>query len=244
MNPLEEKPPFEIDAHTGLPIGPLVSTSAATFPSATTLRGERIHLSPLSPEHDEDLFQASCGEGALASYRYLLDSMPESVEDMRLWREDSDKQGTRVGFALIDAKTNRAQGSFFLMRIRAQMRSLEVGNIRFGPTLKRTAAATEAIYLLMRHVFDDLGYRRFEWKCDALNAPSRKAALRFGFQFEGIFRRDLILNGRTRDTAWYSILDEEWPQLQKSYQAWLQASNFDSNDEQITRLGEGHIVIQ
>lgn len=238
MSAPESPPPSEIDVETGLPIGPLVSTSPATFPLATLLEGTRVSLVPLTSEHDQDLFHACTGEGAQASFRYLFDNVPESLDDMVRWREASDFQGTRVGFALIDASSKRAVGTLFLMRMRPEMRSMEVGNIRFGPELKRSAAATEAMFLLMKHVFEDLGYRRFEWKCDALNAPSRKAAQRFGFQYEGIFRRDLILNGRTRDTAWYSIIEEEWPQLRTSYEAWLDPSNFDAQGQQLSALGK------
>lgn len=238
MSAPHSPPPSEIDVETGLPIGPLVSTSPATFPLATVLEGERVRLEPLASAHDEDLFEAYTGEGALASYRYLFDNMPESLEDVAKWREASDFGGTRVGFSIVDQTNHRAVGTLFLMRIRPDMRSIEVGNIRFGPSLKRSAAATEAMFLLMRHVFEDLKYRRFEWKCDALNAPSNKAAVRFGFQYEGIFRRDLILNGRTRDTAWYSIIEEEWPALYASYKAWLAPSNFDDDGQQRSALGK------
>ncbi|PCJ53505.1 MAG: GNAT family N-acetyltransferase [Planctomycetota bacterium] len=225
-----------MDRETGLPIGPLVSASPATFPVARLLQGEHVHVVPLTAEHDEDLLEACTGEGAMASYRYLFDNMPEGLEDIVRWRESSDFDGTRVGFAILDNHSKRAVGTLFLMRIRAEMRSIEVGNIRFGPALKRTAGATEAMVLLMRHIFDDLNYRRFEWKCDALNAPSRKAAVRFGFQYEGISRRDLILNGRTRDTAWYSILDEEWPALGTAFETWLHPSNFDAAGQQRSAL--------
>ena len=238
MSASSSSPPSEIDVETGLPIGPLVSTSPATFPLATVLEGVRVRLEPISSTHDEDLLEACTGEGALASYRYLFDPMPKSINDIVQWRESCDRGGTQVGFTIVDQASNCAVGTFFLMRIRPEMRSVEVGNIRFGPSLKRSAAATEAMFLLMRHVFDDLKYRRFEWKCDALNAPSRKAALRFGFQYEGLFRRDIIVNGRTRDTAWYSIIEEEWPAACTSYQAWLDPSNFDDDGQQRSALGK------
>jgi RimJ/RimL family protein N-acetyltransferase len=122
------------------------------------------------------------------------------------------------------------------MRIDTANGVIEVGHIAFSPLLKRTRIATEAIYLLMRHVFEDLGNRRFEWKCDSLNGPSRSAALRFGFTFEGIFRQAVVYKGRSRDTAWFSIIDPEWPALKEQYERWLDPRNFDADGMQIERL--------
>jgi RimJ/RimL family protein N-acetyltransferase len=118
------------------------------------------------------------------------------------------------------------------LRIEAEMGSIEIGNIWFGPQLRRTTAATEAIYLLARHAFDELGYRRFEWKCNALNAPSRRAAERFGFTFEGIFRQHMVVKGRNRDTAWFSITDGEWPGVRARFEAFLDPANFDAEGRQ------------
>ncbi len=124
------------------------------------------------------------------------------------------------------------------MRIEPAHRVIEVGNILYTPALQRTRAATEAMYLLARHIFEDLGYRRYEWKCNALNQPSRRAALRLGFTFEGIFRQHYIVKGRNRDTAWYSMLDSEWPPNKAAFESWLDPSNFDSNGHQIASLSE------
>jgi RimJ/RimL family protein N-acetyltransferase len=124
------------------------------------------------------------------------------------------------------------------MRIDPAVGSIEIGGIWFAPQLQRTAPATEAIYLLARHVFDDLGYRRLEWKCNALNAASRRAAERFGFRFEGVFRKHTIVKGRSRDTAWFSILDDEWPALRTAFEAWLDPTNFDATGAQKTSLAE------
>ena len=121
------------------------------------------------------------------------------------------------------------------MRIVPAFGCIEVGSLNFSPRLQRTPAATEAMYLMMEHVFA-LGYRRYEWKCDALNAPSRKAALRLGFRFEGIFRQAIIYKGRSRDTAWFSIIDAEWPALKESFGRWLSPTNFDAEGQQLTRL--------
>lgn len=141
-------------------------------------------------------------------------------------------------FALIDLATGQPVGTFALMRVDTANGVIEVGFVVYSPRLRRTRIATEALYLLMRHVFDELGYRRFEWKCDALNAPSRTAALRYGFRFEGIFRQATVYKGRTRDTAWYSIIDAEWPALRSAYERWLDARNFTADGAQIERLSD------
>ena len=135
-------------------------------------------------------------------------------------------------FAIEEVENNRAVGIASYMRIEPAHRVIEVGGIVFSPELQRKPGATEAMYLMARHVFEDLGYRRYEWKCDALNAPSRRAALRLGFTFEGIFRAHMIIKGRNRDTAWFSITDSEWPARKAAFEAWLAPSNFDSHGKQ------------
>ncbi len=233
-----DDPLHEIDPATDLPVGPVVGGEAATFPRAATLAGKYARLEPLAATHDADLFVASSGAEAPALFRYLADEPPRSSGEVGAWREGSDHGGTRVGWAIVDTATGQAGGRLFLMRINPEHRSIEVGNVLFGPSIARTRIATEALFLLMRHTFEDLRYRRFEWKCDALNAPSRRAAERFGFRFEGVFRRDLIVKGRSRDTAWYSIIDTEWPSLAAGYEAWLAIDNFDTKSAQLTRLSE------
>ena len=131
-----------------------------------------------------------------------------------------------------------AEGHFYLMRIAPEHRRIELGNVLFGPRLSRTRAASEAVFLIARHAFEELGYRRFEWKCDALNAPSRRAALRYGFAFEGIFRRDMIIKGRTRDTAWYALTDADWPRARAAFERWLDPANFDAAGRQRRTLEE------
>ena len=130
-------------------------------------------------------------------------------------------------FAVVDAATERASGTLSLMRIDPAHGVIEVGNVNFSPALQRTTASTEAQYLLMRHVFDDLGYRRYEWKCDSLNARSRVAAERLGFSFEGIFRQAVVYKGRSRDTAWYSVIDSEWPAVRRGFERWLHPDNME-----------------
>ena len=155
----------------------------------------------------------------------------EPFEDEEVFREFLAGKATSIDplyYAIVDQSNGRAVGFQTLMRIDPMHRCIEVGNILYGKSLQRTAGATEAQYLLMRYVFEDLGYRRFEWKCNALNGPSRRTALRFGFSFEGVFRKHMIVRGRSRDTAWYSMLDEEWPAAKTAFERWLAPSNFDA----------------
>ena len=139
---------------------------------------------------------------------------------------------------MVDRTTGKAVGTLALMRMDPGNGVIEVGHVTFSPKLQRTALSTEAQYLLMRRVFDELGYRRYEWKCDSLNAPSRATAQRLGFQFEGIFRQAVVYKGRTRDTAWFSIIDSEWPARRAAFERWLAPENFDENGVQRRRLGE------
>jgi RimJ/RimL family protein N-acetyltransferase len=141
-------------------------------------------------------------------------------------------------FAIVDNTTGKPVGQASYLRIEPAHRVIEVGNIIFSPLLQRRPGATEAMYLMARHVFQDLGYRRYEWKCNALNAPSRQAALRLGFQFEGIFRQHMIIKGRNRDTAWFSMLDSEWPKRKANFERWLAPENFGPDGQQRTSLSD------
>lgn len=141
-------------------------------------------------------------------------------------------------YTLAALPTGRALGLASYLAIREHFGTIEIGHIWFGRPLQRTTAATEAIYLLARHAFDDLGYRRLEWKCNALNAASRRAAERFGFTFEGVFRKHQVIKGRNRDTAWYAITDEQWPSIRRGFEAWLSPANMDSSGQQRRRLGD------
>tara|TARA_R110002072_G_scaffold69483_8_gene168454 strand:+ start:3443 stop:4168 length:726 start_codon:yes stop_codon:yes gene_type:complete len=231
-----DRPPFEVDPKTQLPIGPRTSSDPAATPLPVVLQGQFVRLEPLEARHDADLLQAASGPSALASYRYLADPPPHSIKDVAAWREGCAHDDTRLGWAVVDTSTGRAVGYQFLMRIRSAFRSIEIGNVRFGPELQRTPGATEAVYLFARHVFDDLGHRRFEWKCDALNAASCRAATRFGFTYEGTFRRDMILKGRSRDTAWFSMIDEDWPRVRAGFEAWLSPANLQNGGIQVRSL--------
>ncbi|MGH7122591.1 MAG: GNAT family N-acetyltransferase, partial [Acetobacteraceae bacterium] len=153
------------------------------------------------------------------------------------WVAASAQRDDPFYYAIIANESRRAVGVAALMRIDPANGVIEVGSIHYAPALQRTRAGTEAIYLLMRRVFDELGYRRFEWKCDCLNAASRRAARRYGFRFEGSFRQAVVYKGRNRDTAWFSIIDSEWPRLSAGYAAWLDPTNFDANGLQRKSLG-------
>lgn len=193
-------------------------------------------LVPLSPDHTADLFDAVGGEEKQALWTYMGDGpylSRSAFEDAIVAKSKSEDP---LFFAIISTKTQKPIGYTTLMRIDAKSRSVEVGNIMFSPLLQRTKAATEAMYLLAKYAFVDLGYRRYEWKCDNLNGPSKRAALRFGFTFEGIFRQHMIYKSRSRDTAWFSIIDTEWPVVQRAFEAWMHDANFDEQGQQKCRL--------
>ena len=186
----------EIDPETGLPIGVRVDATPARRPGPVLIEGRGVRLEPLEGRHARELFEASLAPGAAVRFRYLWDEPPRDVADVERWIAAAKSDAERVAWALVENGTGRVEGRFCLMRIAPEQRRIELGHVLFGPRLSRTRAATEAVYLIARHAFEELGYRRFEWKCDALNAPSRRAALRYGFAFEGIFRRDMIIKGR------------------------------------------------
>ena len=160
----------------------------------------------------------------------------ESRSDVKAWIKVVASKSDPLFHTIIDTKTDKPTGLASLMRIDPTNGVIEVGHIHFGPSLKQTPAATEAIFLLMTRVFDELGYRRLEWKCNALNAASRSAALRFGFTYEGTFRQAVIVKGRNRDTAWFSLLDKEWPAAKQNCQRWLDPRNFDESGRQKSSL--------
>lgn len=221
------------DAATGLPIGPEVDATPAKRLSRTTLSGRFVTLAPLDPvAHAEALFANAHGPGHEALWLYLF---PRPFPDKGAFRAHLAKAAVSEDpffFAILDAATGEALGHATYMRIEPAHRVIEVGNILHTPKLQRTAGATEAMYLMARHVFEDLGYRRYEWKCNALNAPSRRAAERLGFTFEGVFRRHMIVKGRNRDTAWYAMLDHEWPAAKRAFEGWLAPENFDAQGRQ------------
>jgi len=186
--------------------------------------------------HGDDLFDAFGRDTDGRNWTYLgYGPFPDRVE-FDSWLAQNCLGNDPLFHAIIDQISGRAVGLASFLRIDPEMGVIEVGHIHYSPLLQQKPAATEAMFLMMRRVFDELGYRRYEWKCDALNAPSRNAANRLGFRYEGLFRQALVYKGRNRDTAWYSIIDQEWPALKQAFQSWLDDGNFDTDDRQKSRL--------
>jgi RimJ/RimL family protein N-acetyltransferase len=235
----DDQIPQEIDPASGLPIGPrLADPSPARRPERVVLDGRFCRLEPIDPaRHRTELFAASTPPDAARRFRYLFEEPPATIADMDAWLAKAAASTDPLVFAVIDKRTGRCEGRQTLMRITPEHRAIETGSIYWGPAISRTPIATEANYLFARYVFEDLGYRRFEWKCDALNAPSRRAAERFGFTYEGHFRRAVIVKGRSRDTTWFAMIDEDWPALKAAYEQWLSPENFDADGRQRTSLG-------
>ena len=208
----------------------------AALPGPVTLPGRTMTLEPLNAErHAAALWQAVSGHDEL--WAWLFDGSYATEAAFRQAVEEKQKAAGAVFLAIVPVETGQAAGWASYMRMEPAHGVVEVGNILLSPGLQRTTAATEAMYRMARHVFEDLGYRRYEWKCNAENLPSRRAALRLGFSFEGIFRQHLVVKGRNRDTAWYSMLDCEWPARKQAFEAWLDPANFDGEGRQRTSLG-------
>lgn len=220
----------------GQPIGDAVLRwRPPPAPSRESMPGSRCTLQSLDvARHGDALYEAnSLGDGS--NWTYLFVDAPASREAYLAYLTESFAGSDPLCYAIVDHATSRAVGVATFMRIAPAAGSIEVGHINFSPALQRTPIATEAMYLMMRHVFD-LGYRRYEWKCDALNAPSRAAAQRLGFSFEGVFRNALVYKGRNRDTAWYAITDGDWPAIREAFERWLAAENFDAVGSQRVQL--------
>lgn len=205
-------------------------------PARVVLDGRYACLEPLSVAHAPDLFEASAAPGADARFAYLFDVPPAAIADMNAWIAKMSAASDPLFSAVIDKSSGRAAGRQALMRITPEHGVIEIGNILWGPAISRTRVSTEALYLAARHVFEDLGYRRFEWKCNNLNEPSKAAARRFGFSYESLFRQHMWAKGANRDTAWFSMLDSEWPEFRREYDRWLEPSNFDAGGTQKSKL--------
>lgn len=208
-------------------------------PERKVMEGRLVRLEPLSAAaHGDGLFEVSSVDDAESRFRWLPDYPPQTRAAFQPWLEKAEASSDPLFFVVIDKASGKIAGRQTLMRIEPAHGVIEIGNIYWGPPMSRKPAATEAQFLFMRHVFDELGYRRYEWKCDNNNEPSKRAALRFGFTFEGVFRQHLVVKGRNRDTAWFSIIDSEWPALKKAYEGWLDPDNFDRDGVQKRRLEE------
>lgn len=223
----------------GQPVGPpLPGWSPPPAPPREPLAGRWCRLEPLDPgSHAEALFRAYSADTAGRLWTYLPYGPFSGLEEFISWMTRSCLGADPLFFAVIDLSTGRAAGMASYLRIEPAAGSIEVGHINYAPELQRTIAATEAMYLLMKLAFD-LGYRRYEWKCDSLNEPSRAAALRLGFSYEGLFRQAAIYKGRSRDTAWYSVIDKEWPALREAFERWLNPANFDNGGKQRVSLSK------
>jgi RimJ/RimL family protein N-acetyltransferase len=206
-------------------------------PERIALDGRYARLEPLDVvRHGPELFAAAQGPGADDRFRYLFEETPASLAAMTPWLEKVAASPDPLFFAVVNKTTGRAEGRQALMRIDTVHGVIEIGNIHWGPAIARTPMATEALYLFAAYAFDTLGYRRFEWKCNNLNAPSKTAALRFGFSFEGVFRNHMVAKGHNRDTAWFAMTSEDWPRLKAGYDAWLRPDNFDDAGQQRSKL--------
>jgi RimJ/RimL family protein N-acetyltransferase len=223
----------------GQPVGmPLPDWSPRPLPPRAALEGRHCRVEPLKPErHAEELFEAFSRSDP-TNWTYLPDYMGPytAPSDWRQWIESAFASDDPLWYAIMDKASGRAVGMAAYLRMDAKSGVIEVGGLNYSKALQRKRAATEAMYLMMRRAFDELGYRRYEWKCDALNAPSRAAAERLGFTYEGIFRQHMVYRGRSRDSAWFSITDQEWPNVRKALEDWLEPNNFDAQSRQKASL--------
>jgi RimJ/RimL family protein N-acetyltransferase len=220
--------------HLGQPVGfPASEWKPRPLPPRTAMAGRFCTVAPLDPErHAAQLFAAYADDVEGRMWTYLPRGPYASLDEYRSWADAACRADDPLVHAILDSASGEAVGTAALMRIDAESGVIEVGSITYSPRLQRRPAGTEAMYLLMRRVFDELGYRRYEWKCNSLNAPSRAAALRYGFQYEGLFRQAQVTRGRNRDTAWFSIIDSEWPALRAAFERWLDQANFDAYGRQ------------
>jgi RimJ/RimL family protein N-acetyltransferase len=202
-------------------------------PARKVLEGRYCRLEPIDgSRHGERLFEASTVSDAAERFRWLFEYPPRDRAEFQSWLDKVQVSEDPLFFAVVDKSSGKAAGRQSLMRIDITHGVIEIGAIYWGPLVSRRPAATEALYLFAQYVFDELGYRRFEWKCHNMNEPSKRAAARFGFKFEGVFRQHVVFKGGNRDTAWFSIIDGEWPALRAAYEAWLDPDNFDAAGSQ------------
>lgn len=216
---------------------PLPWGRPASVPARINLEGRYVRLEPLEPlRHGGDLWERSSGPANDDLWTFLFEGPFQSREDFDECLRAKAVSNDPLVFAIVDRASRCAVGYASYLRIEPKHRVIEVGGILFTRTLQRSVGATEAMYLMARHAFEDLGYRRYEWKCNALNEPSRRAALRLGFTFEGVFRQHMIVKERNRDTAWFSMLDSEWPLRKAAFEKWLAPENFDAEGRQRVSL--------
>jgi len=222
----------------GLPIGfGVTEWKPVPLPPRTIMTGRYCRVEPVDPaRHAADLHAANLGDTGGCLWTYLDYGPFQELGRYRNWMEQTCLGDDPLFHAIVGSASDRAVGVASYLRIAPASGVIEVGHINYAPPLQRTPAATEAMYLMMKRVFDELGYRRYEWKCDNLNERSKKAAARYGFTFEGVFRQALVYKGRNRDTAWFSIIDSEWPRIKSAFETWLAPENFDAEGIQQTNL--------
>ncbi|WP_420960970.1 GNAT family N-acetyltransferase [Brucella sp. IR073] len=215
----------------------LTNWTACPLPERKVLEGAYVRLEPLdAAKHGDGLYEASSVPDADARFTWLFDEVPGDRAQFQPWLDEAEGSTDPLFFTVIDKASGKVAGRQSLMSISPAHGSIEIGNVYWGPLVSRKPAATEAQFLFARYIFDELGYRRYEWKCNNDNEPSKRAAQRFGFQFEGLFRQHRVVKGKNRDTAWFSIIDSEWPALKTAYERWLAPDNFDAEGRQKRRL--------
>ena len=221
-----------------LPVGPPVLGDAARTPERIAMQGAYVTVEPLDPaKHGEALWQGAGGSANQMLWKYMHSGPFTERAAFDAYLQAKAASEDPLYFAFVDRATGAAGGHAAYMRIDQGQRVIEVGAIVYTPEFQKTRAATEAMYLMARYVFEELGYRRYEWKCNVLNDASQSAARRLGFAFEGVFRQHMIVKGRSRDTAWFAMLDSEWPWRKLEFERWLAPDNFDSTGRQKSRLG-------
>ncbi len=222
----------------GQPVGePVENWIARPAPPRDAISGNLCRVESLNcTRHSRQLYEAFVKDSENRNWTYLPYGPFDHFESFEGWLNSIESSEDPLFHSVVDLKTQSAVGVASYLRINPTDGVIEVGHIHFSPLLQRTTLSTEAMFLMMKRVFDELGYRRYEWKCDALNAPSRNAALRLGFSYEGTFRQATMYKGRNRDTAWFAIIDKDWPEIRSAYERWLDPSNFDDSGRQLSSL--------
>lgn len=222
----------------GQPIGdPVLNWHGCEYPAKQILQGRYCRLMRLDVEtHAVELYRSFSEDSNHHNWTYLPYGPFDDFKDFKLWLEGSAKSKDPLFYTVVDQQTGIAVGIASYLRIEPTVGVIEVGHIHFSPLIQRTRVATEAMFLMMRYIFDELGYRRYEWKCDALNEPSKQAARRLGFRSEGVFRQATVYKSRNRDTAWLAMIDRDWPMTRSAFEAWLAPDNFDEQGQQIESL--------
>ena len=220
-------------------VGEPVDPSSSPKPRRVSFEGRTISLVPLDAhEHLESLWASTGGPKNEHLWTYMFEHAFQNRASFEANLQRKEASEDPLFYSIIEKASGDAVGWAAYMRMEPLHRVIEVGSIMYSPRLQRTIGATEAMYIMAKHAFEDMNYRRYEWKCDALNQPSRRAALRLGFTYEGLFRQHMVVKGRNRDTAWYSMLDSEWPARKRAMEQWLDPANFDANGKQRISLSE------